>query len=64
MGFAHDIAIVLVVKTVREIEEKMNTAIRIVGAWLDEAGLTLTAHKTEAILISGWRIVKKVAVTV
>ena len=41
VGFAHDIAIVSVAKTVGEIEEKTNTAIRNVGAWLDEAGLTL-----------------------
>ena len=47
MGFEDDIAIVSVAKTVREIEEKTNTAIRNVRAWLDEAGLTLAAHKTE-----------------
>ena len=63
VGFADDIAIVSVAKTVREIEEKTNTAIRNVGAWLDEAGLTLAAHKTEAVLISGRKIVEKMIVT-
>ena len=64
MGFADDIAIVSVAKTVGEIEEKTNTAIRNVGAWLDEAGLTLAAHKTEAVLISGRKIVEKMVVIV
>ena len=59
MGFADDIAIVSVAKTVRESEEKTYTAIRNVGAWLDETGLTLAAHKTEAVLISGRKIVEK-----
>ena len=44
MGFADDIAIFSVVKTVREIEEKTNIAIQKVGACLDESGLTLAAH--------------------
>ena len=64
VGFADDIAIVLVAKTVREIEKKTNTAIRNIGAWLDEAGLTLAAHKTEAVLISGRKTVEKMDVTV
>ena len=64
VGFADDIAIVSVGKTVREIEEKTNTAIRNVGAGLDEAGLTVAEHKTEAVLIGGRKIVEKMEVTV
>ena len=48
----------------REIEEKTNIAIQKVGAWLDEAGLTFDAHKTETVLISGRRIVERMQVTV
>ena len=40
VGFADDIAIVSVAKTVKAIEEKTNTAIRNVRASLDEAALT------------------------
>ena len=58
VSFADDIAIASVAKTVREIEEKTNTAIRNVGAWLGEASLTLAAHKTEAVLISGRKLVE------
>ena len=42
-GLADDIVIVSVAKTEREIEERTNAAIQNVGAWLDEAGLTLAA---------------------
>ena len=45
VGFADDIAIVLVANTVTEIEEKTNAAIQNVGAWLDEAGLTLIKRR-------------------
>ena len=58
--FADDIAIVSVSKMVRE----MDTAIRNVGVWLDEADLTLSAHKTGTVLISGRKIVEKMEVTV
>ena len=64
MGFADDIAILSVAKTVRQIEEKTNTAIRNVGAWLDKTGLTLTEHKTNTVLISRRKIVEKTEVTV
>ena len=61
VGFADVIAIVSVAKTVREIA---NTAIRNVGAWLHEAGLTLAAHQTEDVLINCRKIVEKMEVTV
>ena len=59
MGFADDIAVVSVAKTVREIEEKTNIMIRNVGAWLNEVGLTLVA-----ISISVRNIVAKMKATV
>ena len=49
-GTTNDIAIVFVAKPVAEIEEKTNAAIQNIGAWLDEAYLTLAANKTEAVL--------------
>ena len=58
VSFADNIAIVLVAKTVREIEEKTKAAIQNVGAWLDEAGLTLAAYTAEVVFISGQKIVE------
>ena len=60
MVFVDDIAIVSIAK----IEAKPNAAIKNVGAWLDESGLPIAAHKTEAVLISGMKIVKKMEVTI
>ena len=51
-------------KTVRETGEKTKTAIRNIGAWLDETGLTLATHKTEVVFISGRKTVEKMEVTV
>ena len=64
VGFAADIVIVSVAKMVKEIQEKTNISIGKAGRWLDEAGLTLAAHKTEAVLISGRKIVEKMEATV
>ena len=48
VDFGDYTAIVSIAKMVTDIEEKTNAAIQNVGAWLDKAGLTLAAHKTEA----------------
>ena len=64
VDFADDIAIVSVLKMIRDIEEKTNVSILNVKAWLDEAGLTFAAYKTEAVLISGRRMAEKMEVTV
>ena len=62
MGLADDITVVSVAKMAKKIEEKTNTAARNVGAWLDEAGLKLDAHKT--VLISGRKIVEGMGATI
>ena len=64
MGFADDIAIVSVAKTVIEIGKKTNTAIQNVGAWLYKPCFTIAANKTDAVLITGQKIVEKMEVTV
>ena len=61
----HDVTtIVTVANMVREREEKTNKANRNVGAWLNEAGLTLASHKRKAIFISGRKTVEKMEVIV
>ena len=47
VSFADNITIVSVAKTVSEIKEKTNAAIRNVAAWLDEAGVTLADRRPE-----------------
>lgn len=52
VGFADDIAVVAVAKTVPEIEETTNRAIKQIRTWLSSQGLQLADHKTEAVLIT------------
>lgn len=64
IGFADDIAIVIVAKTIQEIEVAANEAVTAVGAWLHSVGLQLAEHKTEAVLISSRKAVESVSVNV
>jgi len=52
VGFAYDVALVVVAKEVAGVEAAANCAIRAVEEWLSIAGLELASHKTEAVLIS------------
>lgn len=52
VGFADDIAVVAVAKTIEEIQGKINESVKKVREWLQNAGLQLADHKTEAVLIS------------
>ncbi|KAH8357932.1 hypothetical protein KR084_010301, partial [Drosophila pseudotakahashii] len=63
-GFADDVAITIVAKTTAEVEYMANTAVRKVESWLSLAGLQLSAHKTEVVLISSWQLVETAKLTV
>nr|XP_041632162.1 uncharacterized protein LOC121502542 [Drosophila kikkawai] len=52
VGFADDVALVVVAKELADAEMAANSAIRAVESWLAVAGLELASHKTEAVLIS------------
>lgn len=52
IGFADDIAVVIVAKHIPEIENTANDVIARAKSWLETAGLKLAEHKTEAVLIS------------
>ncbi|KAH8320336.1 hypothetical protein KR074_009867, partial [Drosophila pseudoananassae] len=64
VGFADDIAIVVVAKTVRGVETQTNSAVANVEAWLSRAGLQLAPQKTEAVLISSRKKVETATVHV
>ncbi|KAH8332270.1 hypothetical protein KR067_006017, partial [Drosophila pandora] len=64
IGFADDVAVVVVAKTIREVEAAANRAIEKVEAWLSTAGLQLAPHKTEAVLISSRKKVETATVRV
>lgn len=52
IGFADDIALVIVAKYIHELEALANEAIALIRQWLEEARLKLAEHKTEVVLIS------------
>jgi len=63
-GIADDVTITIVAKTIAEVEDMANTAVRKVESWLSLAGLQLAAHKTEAVLISSRQLVETAKLTV
>jgi len=54
VGFADDVAIVLVGKEIRATEQTCSTCMACVQRWLSSAGLQLAAQKTEAV--DRWRV--------
>lgn len=52
VGFADDLALVVVAKHVREVEMAANSLIRTIGGANGSRMLDLAGHKTEAVLIS------------
>ncbi|XP_068140062.1 uncharacterized protein [Drosophila tropicalis] len=58
VGFADDVALVVVAKHLREAEEKTVVSRGAAKQWLSDAGLTLADHKTEAVLVSSRKTVE------
>lgn len=52
IGFADDIALVIVAKTIDEAKTVSEGSMYVVRSWLSSMGLSLAEHKTEAVLIS------------
>lgn len=64
VGFADDIAVVTVAKTIDEVQNATNAAIRQIRRWLQDSGLELADHKTEAVLITGRKQIELMTITV
>ncbi|KAH8306055.1 hypothetical protein KR059_003820, partial [Drosophila kikkawai] len=64
VGFADDVALVVVAKELADAETAANSAIRAVESWLAVAGLELASHKTEAVLISSRKRVETAEIRV
>ena len=61
VAYADDIALIIVGKTIEDVQYLRDMAIEVVGNWLSDHGLNLAAEKTEAVLIA--RTKKKVYAT-
>lgn len=64
IGFADDIAIVIVGKLLEEITQIANETIAKIREWLISAGLQLADHKTEAVLISSRKLRETITIQV
>lgn len=56
VGFADDIAVVVTAKHLTEVELSANVVIERIKQWLENAGLSLAEHKTDAVLISSRKV--------
>ena len=52
VAYADDVALLVVAKTIDEVQHKGDAAIEVVAGWLRHNGLSLAAEKTEALLIA------------
>lgn len=64
VGFADDIALVVVAKYTQEVVSVTNSSIKLVQSWLSRMGLTLAEHKTEAVLITGRKTIEHITLNV
>lgn len=56
VGFADDVAVVVVAKHLEEITQMANQAVREIRGWLAANGLQLADHKTEAVLVTSRKV--------
>ena len=52
VAYADDIALIIVRKTIEDVQYLGDMAIEVVGNWLSDHGLSLAAEKTEAVFIA------------
>ncbi|XP_037930910.1 uncharacterized protein LOC119666070 [Teleopsis dalmanni] len=62
--YADDIAIVVVAKTLDEVARNCNATIAVAKSWLQNSGLELAEHKTEALLISSRKRIEQLSIKV
>lgn len=63
IAFADDIAVVATGRTTQALEETTNRALAAVAGWMEQNGLTLAAHKTEAVILTTKRGYEKPSFT-
>jgi hypothetical protein len=56
VGYADDIAAVIVARDVQRAQWKLNQLMRLVSGWMEEHGLSLATEKTEIVMMTGRRI--------
>lgn len=64
VGFADDVALLVIAKLLEEIIQMANEAIRMVRQWLAANGLQLADHKTEVVLVTSRKATETITISV
>lgn len=64
IGFADDVAIVVVGKYIEQVTQVANEAVAEIRRWLTSVGLQMAAHKTEAVLVTGRKVRESITLNV
>ena len=64
VGFADDIAVVVIAKFTEEVTRICNQSVDIIRRWLLSVGLHLAEHKTEAVLISSRKLRENIKIRI
>ena len=58
VAFADDLALIITIRKMQEIGDRVRGLVEIVANWCNDAGLRLAMEKTEMILLTGKRVPK------
>ena len=64
IGFADDVAVVVVGKYKEEVTQVANEAVAAIRKWLTSVGLRMAEHKTEAVLVTGRKVKEDITLNV
>lgn len=64
IGFADDVAVVVVAKYLEEVTQRVNEAVNKIRLWLSNNGLQLANQKTEVVLVSSRKEVESISLSV
>ena len=56
VGYADDVAAVIVARDVQRAQWKLNQTMRLISRWMEDHGLSLATEKTEIVMMTGRRI--------
>ncbi|KAJ3640617.1 hypothetical protein Zmor_027169 [Zophobas morio] len=62
IGYADDLAVIVIGKNEEDLRERTEEALRLVGAWMGDNGLSLAPEKSEAVLLVGRRTIRGMSV--
>ena len=62
VGYADDLAVIVIGKSKEDLRERTEEALRLVGAWMGDNGLSIAPDKSEPVLLVGRRTIREMSV--